>query len=461
MQSFCGIGKRKLHDQASEISSDCWDFCCSLPILKKSNAVSPQKSCVDSPSEENVILEDDFDFSYMSELLHDDHQDVAGSFPDVNIKSCDHSSQGDDCGYVDGFLQSETPENLLVSTMNADNLKVLNGNQEMETASACTNTHSFPTLMDVQSALLRENQSGAVSATLDTTTDSASNSSSKSWVFNSFYAGALRSQGWLPTSGLKREQDIMSQSSYRSFSRSIDELFYRRLNRAKSESKYSLKIKCPGTNIDDGYKWRKYGQKAIKNSPHPRSYYRCTNPRCFAKKQVERSAEDPETITVTYEGLHMHYSYSQIQLTQPNNNSTLLRRLQESNSIIIKDENPSKDHKAYYNNNSGDEGAVVPKGSPYPFKTDMVEGWAATVAVNQRHHQEEAEDQVQVDEMQENCETPGIDGRRDAFGGGCGGDIGVVEHGGGRADGLLQDIVPLGIINPFSASSSSSSSSSP
>lgn len=40
-----------------------------------------------------------------------------------------------------------------------------------------------------------------------------------------------------------------------------------------------------------------------------RSYYRCTNPRCGAKKQVERCSDDPETIIITYEGLHLHFSY--------------------------------------------------------------------------------------------------------------------------------------------------------
>jgi hypothetical protein len=136
---------------------------------------------VDSPSKENIILDDDFDFSYMSELLHED-QDV-NRFPDVNMKSFNQSSQGG-CCYVDGFMQSENPKNILISAMNADNLKVSNGNQEIEMSSACTKTHSFPTLMDVQSALLRENHSKEVSATLDTTTNSVSNSSSKSWVFN-------------------------------------------------------------------------------------------------------------------------------------------------------------------------------------------------------------------------------------------------------------------------------------
>ncbi|WOL06936.1 hypothetical protein Cni_G15671 [Canna indica] len=78
---------------------------------------------------------------------------------------------------------------------------------------------------------------------------------------------------------------------------------------SKMDSRYTLRMKMCGDGLaDDGYKWRKYGQKSIKNSPNPRSYYRCTNPRCNAKKQVERSQEDPETLIVTYEGLHFHYA---------------------------------------------------------------------------------------------------------------------------------------------------------
>ncbi|KAJ9545262.1 hypothetical protein OSB04_024969 [Centaurea solstitialis] len=76
------------------------------------------------------------------------------------------------------------------------------------------------------------------------------------------------------------------------------------------ENKYILKIKNSGNVMaDDGYKWRKYGQKSIKNSSNPRSYYKCTNPRCGAKKQVERSNDDPDTLIITYEGLHLHYMY--------------------------------------------------------------------------------------------------------------------------------------------------------
>ncbi|GER31431.1 WRKY DNA-binding protein 48 [Striga asiatica] len=59
-------------------------------------------------------------------------------------------------------------------------------------------------------------------------------------------------------------------------------------------------------HLDDGYRWRKYGQKAVKNSPFPRSYYRCTSTQCGVKKRVERSCEDPSIVVTTYEGTHTH-----------------------------------------------------------------------------------------------------------------------------------------------------------
>ncbi|KAG9454651.1 hypothetical protein H6P81_007555 [Aristolochia fimbriata] len=86
----------------------------------------------------------------------------------------------------------------------------------------------------------------------------------------------------------------------------------------KVDNKYTLKIKSSGSTMaDDGYKWRKYGQKSIKNSPNPRSYYRCTNPRCSAKKQVEKSKDEADTLIVTYEGLHLHFAYSHFLRSRP------------------------------------------------------------------------------------------------------------------------------------------------
>lgn len=57
----------------------------------------------------------------------------------------------------------------------------------------------------------------------------------------------------------------------------------------------------------DDYSWRKYGQKPIKGSPHPRAYYKCSSVRgCPARKHVERALDEPTMLIVTYEGEHNH-----------------------------------------------------------------------------------------------------------------------------------------------------------
>ncbi|KAF8082868.1 hypothetical protein N665_0804s0015 [Sinapis alba] len=75
--------------------------------------------------------------------------------------------------------------------------------------------------------------------------------------------------------------------------------------------------------LDDGYRWRKYGQKSVKNNAHPRSYYRCTYHTCNVKKQVQRLAKDPHVVVTTYEGVHNHPCEKLMETLSP-----LLRQLQ-------------------------------------------------------------------------------------------------------------------------------------
>lgn len=57
----------------------------------------------------------------------------------------------------------------------------------------------------------------------------------------------------------------------------------------------------------DMWAWRKYGQKPIKGSPYPRSYYRCSSSKgCIARKQVEQSCTDPSIFIITYTAEHNH-----------------------------------------------------------------------------------------------------------------------------------------------------------
>ncbi|CAN6470825.1 unnamed protein product [Victoria cruziana] len=70
--------------------------------------------------------------------------------------------------------------------------------------------------------------------------------------------------------------------------------------------RFAFMTKSEVDHLEDGYRWRKYGQKAVKHSPYPRSYYRCTSQKCPVKKRVERSFKDPSIVITTYEGQHTH-----------------------------------------------------------------------------------------------------------------------------------------------------------
>ncbi|XAR71661.1 hypothetical protein NMG60_11018041 [Bertholletia excelsa] len=80
----------------------------------------------------------------------------------------------------------------------------------------------------------------------------------------------------------------------------------------KAVPRWTQKVQvCPGTglegHLDDGYIWRKYGQKDILGAKYPRGYYRCTHRHvqgCLATKQVQRSDEDPTLFEITYRGRH-------------------------------------------------------------------------------------------------------------------------------------------------------------
>ncbi|XP_042460824.1 transcription factor WRKY19-like [Zingiber officinale] len=62
-----------------------------------------------------------------------------------------------------------------------------------------------------------------------------------------------------------------------------------------------------GPGEDDGFTWRKYGQKEILGAKYPRAYFRCAHRgshSCPAKKQVQRSDNDPSVYDVTYHDYH-------------------------------------------------------------------------------------------------------------------------------------------------------------
>ncbi|GJV45140.1 probable WRKY transcription factor 3, partial [Tanacetum coccineum] len=73
-----------------------------------------------------------------------------------------------------------------------------------------------------------------------------------------------------------------------------------------SEPKIVVQTRSEVDLLDDGFKWRKYGQKVVKGNTNPRSYYKCTFPGCNVRKHVERAPLDPKSVVTTYEGKHNH-----------------------------------------------------------------------------------------------------------------------------------------------------------
>ncbi|KAK7299843.1 hypothetical protein RJT34_10671 [Clitoria ternatea] len=72
------------------------------------------------------------------------------------------------------------------------------------------------------------------------------------------------------------------------------------------ESRVVVHTSSEVDSVNDGYRWRKYGQKLVKGNTNPRSYYRCSNPGCPVKKHVERASHDSKIVIATYEGKHDH-----------------------------------------------------------------------------------------------------------------------------------------------------------
>ncbi|GAU26495.1 hypothetical protein TSUD_361280, partial [Trifolium subterraneum] len=105
-----------------------------------------------------------------------------------------------------------------------------------------------------------------------------------------------------PKSSRKPKQQYLNKNSHHVASAATTP----RSKRRKIQHKEVCEVKYE--NLSSGiWAWRKYGQKPIKGSPYPRSYYRCSSSKgCPARKQVEQKKSDPTMFIVTFTGEHSH-----------------------------------------------------------------------------------------------------------------------------------------------------------
>lgn len=187
-----------------------------------------------------------------------------GCKSDINYLGNHHHQKPQQSPQVTSTLQVRTPETPIASTSKT--------NAEMITKHAGLDQHTAPTETPPQLTVGRsaDGLSGAVSCSNNNTRDLDDCPDSK-----------------------RQKRDTSS----------ADEDV---VNRSNSDSRHVVQTLSEVDLVNDGYRWRKYGQKLVKGNPNPRSYYRCSNAGCPVKKHVERASHDPKLVITTYEGKHDH-----------------------------------------------------------------------------------------------------------------------------------------------------------
>ncbi|KAL6509266.1 WRKY transcription factor [Orobanche gracilis] len=121
--------------------------------------------------------------------------------------------------------------------------------------------------------------------------------------------------GEAPPSGIFPAAATSNQDSSRALPRDDSDQDFkdRSARKRKAIERWTEKVKVLPEEtrneglIDDGYNWRKYGQKDILGAKYPRGYYRCTyrhGQGCLATKQVQRSDQDPTIYEIKYRRKH-------------------------------------------------------------------------------------------------------------------------------------------------------------
>ncbi|CAM8925459.1 unnamed protein product [Rhodiola kirilowii] len=160
--------------------------------------------------------------------------------------------------------------------------------------------------------------------------------------------------------------------------------------RIDDDDKIMVQVESEVDILDDGYRWRKYGQKVVKGNPNPRSYYKCTTAGCSVRKHVERDAHNIKLVITTYEGKHNHEvpttknsgpnkSVGHLSSVQSQSSPTSLTR---SAAIMPKLEMPDQFSPPYFEWNPYPSNEFLTPGSLGNFGNGVNFGASSTYALN-------------------------------------------------------------------------------
>ncbi|CAH8318094.1 unnamed protein product [Eruca vesicaria subsp. sativa] len=139
-------------------------------------------------------------------------------------------------------------------------------------------------------------------------------------------------------------------------------------SRTNREPKVVVQTTSEVDILEDGYRWRKYGQKVVKGNPNPRSYYKCTASGCIVTKHVERASDDLTSVLTTYIGKHTHEVPAARNSSHLSSSSSGATTTQGSLATQTTQNHPVP-HSRY-------EGMVTANSSLFDFQTPMRPPWA-------------------------------------------------------------------------------------
>ncbi|KAL6846386.1 hypothetical protein ACP4OV_023834 [Aristida adscensionis] len=106
---------------------------------------------------------------------------------------------------------------------------------------------------------------------------------------------------------ISRKRKLSLQNEITQVSQMIHEMRNPTAQPSRRQPSRAIRVRGTDYSLDDGYSWRKYGQKEILGAKHPRAYYRCLHRHsqgCQATKQLQRTDHDPDLSDVVYHGVH-------------------------------------------------------------------------------------------------------------------------------------------------------------